>query len=178
MLRKKKRIHGANIEVNMTPMIDCTFQLIIFFILTAQMASQDLAKLVVHKPYDSMALSTETKQGMDVNKPNQVTVNIVNEYGDKKDNRDPGLSAVPVCYKIAARTIEIGDMETLIDIFKQRKAYAEKAGYKEGDFYIEIRADKDVEFAGIEPVMLAATQAGISKMNLTAIVDEKMKVKK
>lgn len=159
-------------------MIDCTFQLIIFFILTAQMASQDLAKLVVHKPNESMALSAETKQGMKVNKPNQVTVNIVNEYGDRKDNRDPGISAQPICYKIGSKTIEIGDVDTLLDIFRQRKVHAEQAGYKAGDFYLEIRADKDVEFAGVEPVMLAAAEAGISKMSITAIVDEKMKVKK
>lgn len=178
MARKKKRDLGMAMDINMTPMIDCTFQLIIFFILTAQMASQDIAKLVIHKPHDSMALSAETEQGMDVNKPNQVTVNVVNEYGDQKDDRDPGRSAQPVCYKVGSLAIDIGDTETLIDIFKQRKASAEQAGFKEGDFFLEIRADKDVEFAGVEPVMLAAAEAGISKMNITAIVDEKMKIKK
>ncbi len=176
MVRIKKKVSSANIEINMTPMIDCTFQLIIFFILTAQMASQDLAKLVVPKPSESMALSTETKQGMEVNKPNQVTVNIVNEYGDQKENRDPGRSSQPVCYKIGSQTIEIGDTAALLDIFQLRKSNAEKAGYKAGDFYLEIRADRDIEFAGVEPVMLTAAEAGISKMNITAIVDEKMKV--
>ncbi len=177
MARKKRHV-GADMEINLTPMIDCTFQLIIFFILTAQMASQDIAKLVVHKPFDSMALSAETKQGMEVNKPNQVTVNVVNEYGDQKEGRDPGRSGQPICYKIGTKTIEIGDIETLVDVFKQLKGNAEQAGYKPGDFFLEIRADKDIEFGGVEPIMLAASESGISRMNITAIVDEKMKISK
>ncbi len=169
MRRKRKNQFAAEMDINLTPMIDCTFQLIIFFILTAQMASSDLAKLLVHRPYKSTALTAET--GMDINKPNQVTVNVVNEYGDKKDNRDPGRSSQPLCYKIGTQTIEIGDVDRLLEIFNHRKASAKAAGYKEGDFFLEIRADRDVEYGGVEPVMEAAIEAGISKVNMTAIVD-------
>jgi biopolymer transport protein ExbD len=55
MAKKKKIVGGGSMDINMTPMIDCTFQLIIFFILTAQIASEEVAKVAVPEPHHSMA---------------------------------------------------------------------------------------------------------------------------
>ena len=67
MARKKKTNTGTTEEVNLTPMIDCTFQLIIFFIISAQMTSE-AAKLLPPKPVSSMAMeaikgTVSTKSG-------------------------------------------------------------------------------------------------------------------
>jgi biopolymer transport protein ExbD len=166
---KRRRVGSSSPgEVNMTPMIDCTFQLIIFFILTAQMANQDLAKLLVPKPYDSMAVSPE-EGGPDV-LPNRVIVNVVNKYGDEpEEKRNPADSGLVKHYQVGLTIVPEGDIETLKKIFEARRAKLTPAQKK--DFFVEIRADRDVAFGGVEPVLRAAADANIAKMSITAIAD-------
>jgi len=176
MAKKKRKIGGGGVEeVNLTPMIDCTFQLIIFFIITAQMANQDLAKIAVAEPATSRAVEPDKEL------PNVCVVNIINEYGDQVDKvdkdgniigervRDPLISARAKEYRIGVKTIAISDAESLVQIFKERRKSAKEQGFKE--FFVEIRGDKDIAYAGILPVMQAAAEAGIAKMFITAIVD-------
>lgn len=163
-MAKRRKVEGGQVEVNMTPMIDCTFQLIIFFILTAQIASEELAKLKTHKPYNSQATAAEEVQDM----PNKVIVNVVNRYGDKDKDRDPYLASQPEYYQLGTSRVDVGDTETLATLMKQRKASAEAKGFKE--FFLEIRADKDIAYGAMEPVMRAAAEAKIKKMSITAIV--------
>jgi biopolymer transport protein ExbD len=166
---KSRRLQtgGGAEDVNLTPMIDCTFQLIIFFVLTAQMASQT-TKLIVPHPYQTVAVKPE-EGGPAL--PNRVVVSVANKYGDKKDKeRDPADAAIPQFYRIGSgNSIAIGDMDTLVREFQARKAASAAKGFNPDDFVVEIRADKDVAFGGIEPVMQAAAQADINKMAITAI---------
>jgi biopolymer transport protein ExbD len=165
MAKKKLEDHGGAAEVNMTPMIDCTFQLIIFFILTAQMASQQ-AKVLIAKPSDSMALSIVDPKSPPF--PNKVTVNICGKYGDKKDEvRDASQSSSAEYYQIGQKRIELHEEELLIQMLKDAKAHAKQKN-PEAEFFVEIRADKDINYAGIEPVLLAAGEAKMSRMTITA----------
>ncbi len=164
-MAKRKRAVGGAVDINMTPMIDCTFQLIIFFILTAQMVSEDLAKVAVPDPYHSIAMSEKDQKVL----PNRVIVNIVNRYGDDTKDRDPVLSARPEWYQIGMTKIGVDDTEKLTDILKDRYSQSEKQGFK--DFYVEVRGDRDIAFSGIEPVLRAAAEAKIAKMSITAFVD-------
>ena len=60
MIARESRVRGhAVIGINLTPMIDCTFQLIIFFILSTQLANRDLEKILLHRPVESQAHSDE-----------------------------------------------------------------------------------------------------------------------
>ena len=45
-------------------------------------------------------------------------------------------------------------------------------------FFVEIRGDQDVDYAHVAPVMQAASNAGISKMNITALVDATRRIEK
>lgn len=185
MARKKRLIGESKQEVNMTPMIDCTFQLIIFFILTAKMASDDLAKLVLPQPVKSQALTGDKEEGGPGSEimahKGKILVNVVNQYEDKKvEERDnPGLAARATYYKLSGNlSIDPGDVEQLVGALKERRQAIledpEKSkGIKSGDIMIEIRADLDIEFQDIEPVMRAAAEAEISKMAMTALADDK-----
>ena len=114
-----------------------------------------------------------------VDNPYKVTVNIVNEYGDTDENRDPGRSARPLDYRVGiGNPVPVGDVDGLKKILEDRLNNAIEQGCKKDDFVLEIRADKDISFGGIAPVMEAGTQAGISKMNLTAYVDPNVKIKR
>jgi len=169
-MAKRRNIGAATGEVNMTPMIDCTFQLIIFFILTAQMVSEQ-AKVLVPEPRVSQAVSEE--EGMIT--PGRVTVNIVGKCGDKEENRDSITATQAKFYQVGAEIIPLEDIPRLVQILTEQLVMAGQRGIKEEDFYLEIRGDKDVAFAGIEPVLQAAAAAKIKKMSITAIVDKSVK---
>ncbi len=58
MPRERRAGNGA-VDINMTPMIDCAFQLIIFFLLTAQMVGQDLTRSGAKQVYEQAGLGPE-----------------------------------------------------------------------------------------------------------------------
>jgi biopolymer transport protein ExbD len=171
MAKKNKAPHGGVGEVNMTPMIDCTFQLIIFFILTAQMASEQ-AKVLIATPADSMALSVVDPKAPPF--PNKVTVNICGKFGDaKQDKRDASESASAEYYQIGQKRIELHEEELLIQMLKEARAAALQK-HPDAEFFVEIRADRDINYAGIEPVLLAAGEAKMQRMTITAeAIEEK-----
>ncbi len=161
-----KRKSAGDVDINMTPMIDCTFQLIIFFILTTQMANDELAPLKVPTPHQSIAMSEET------GRTNRVIINIVNSYGSQTDDRNPIQASVAEHYRIGAgEPVDVGDIEALKDRIRQRREAAIEQGLKPEDFFVEIRCDKDIAYAYVEPVLLAASDLKITKMNVTAAVD-------
>ena len=169
-MAKRRTIGGSTGEVNMTPMIDCTFQLIIFFVLTAQMASEQ-AKVLAPKPEVSQAISEE--EGTIT--PGRVTVNIVSKCGDKEENRSSVTATQAKFYQVGAEKIPLDKTSRLVEIFTERFVSAEQRGIKKDDFYLEIRGDRDIAFSGIEPVLQAAAAAKIKKMSITAIVDKSVK---
>ena len=83
--------------------------MIIFSLLTAQMASQDIAKVAVPNPHHSIAISEKDQKVL----PNRVIVNIVSQYGDKTKDRNQILSARPARYQIGMTTIKVGETERL-----------------------------------------------------------------
>ena len=163
MAKKRQAPHGGVGEVNMTPMIDCTFQLIIFFILTAQMASEQ-AKVLIATPAESMALSIVDPKAPPF--PNKVTVNICGKFGDAKV-RDASESSSAEFYQIGQKKIELHEEELLVQMLKDAFAAAKKNN-PDAEFFVEIRADKDINYAGIEPVLLAAGEAKMARMTITA----------
>lgn len=162
---RERRAGSGAVDINMTPMIDCAFQLIIFFLLTAQMASQDIAEVAVPNPHHSIAISEKEQKVL----PNRVIVNIVSQYGDETKDRDAFLSGQAERYQIGMTRIDVGDTERLTKILKDRYASAREQGFK--DFFVEVRGDRDIAYSGIEPVLRAAGEAKIAKMSITAFVD-------
>jgi biopolymer transport protein ExbD len=165
-MAKRRAAGSGGVEINMTPMIDVTFQLIIFFILTAQMTSENLAKLIVPDPHKTVAWSDEQIQDI----PNKAIINVVNQYGQKAEGRDPMAAGEALYYKLGVGDpIPVGDIKSLEAVLEARRRQAEQAGFK--DFFVEIRADKDIFYENILPAMHAASAAGISKMSITAKED-------
>lgn len=161
-----KKDSSGNVEFNMTPMIDCTFQLIIFFILSATVLSDALADLELHRPFESQASDNK-----DLNKlPNRIIVNVVSEARDRLDinSRESALAKE---YMINGKIIKVGDREALVERIRQGAIAAQDKGYKE--YYVEIRADHRVNFGAVQGVLKAAAAAGIrgvnTKMNITAL---------
>lgn len=177
-MARKKHVDGSIQEVNLTPMIDCTFQLIIFFILTAQMASQEKAKVSIANPYMSMAVGADPEKA--TTKVPNVTVNVVNKYGDNESDRQMDIASKAEYYQIGMTKVNAGDIEALTTAIKERKAQIvgdKTFKVQPSDVMVEIRADKDIAFQDVEPVMRASAEAKITNISMTAIVDKTRVVK-
>jgi len=165
----EKRSTG-NVEFNMTPMIDCTFQLIIFFILSATVLSEALADLELHRPYVSQARGDKVLNELE----NRIIVNVISSAEDKFD-KDSSESALAKEYMINGKYIKIGDRKRLIELIREQTVVARDKDFDE--FYVEIRADHRVSFGSVQEVLKAAGAAGVprveTKMNITALTHVK-----
>ncbi len=162
------RAGSGDVSFNMTPMIDCTFQLIIFFILASQTANAEYAKGVkVPRPHESEALPGK------VMKVPKVVVNVVSMARDEETD-DPLMAASAAWYEISKTKYDPGGSNALLEVIRNRKVQAEATGLasEENEFFMEIRADKRVNWQDIAPVIRAGVEAGIKKMNLTALTKQ------
>jgi len=156
---------GGGVEFNMTPMIDVTFQLILFFILAGQIASEALAKMELAHPDVSQALKPKEADVTD-----KVIINVISRGGAGDREVDPFLAGQVAWYQVGTRRVEVGEEGALAEIIRERKADLPEHLRGE-EFFVEIRADRRVQFGGVEPVLTASVEAGVSKMNITAIRD-------
>ena len=159
----KKGGQAGVVEFNMTPMIDVTFQLIIFFILAGQIASNEIAQLKLPDPTNSQAM--EAKK---IKVTNKVTVNVVSADPDGTSG-DPMKVKAARAYIIGGVQIDVADEGTLLDVLMDRKQ-ASKARGEEG-FFVEIRGDRRVNFDEIQPIPVAAAKAEIPRMNISAFLE-------
>jgi biopolymer transport protein ExbD len=111
-------------EINMTPMIDVVFQLIIFFMLVTEMSQADLEMLEL--PEASQAREDEPKSG-------RIVVNITKE-GD---------------IRIHGRN----HTEAQLRNYLEREADKERSSDGYCSRELLIRADKDAEFKYVQHVM-------------------------
>ena len=144
-----QRFGSGQLAFNMTPMIDVTFQLIIFFILASQMASETLAKLDLHKPYQSVAQAQPPRQDR-----TRTVINIMLSEDD----------ASRCVYKVDGRLYSIHEQQELLDLLGARKAAVPEA-------VVEVRADRRVLFGAVAPVLDLATKAGYTQMHITALLE-------
>lgn len=142
MARKVKE--KPTMDLNLTSMMDVSFQLIIFFILITNFAAADLPELDPPDPLKSVA--------MEMPEIYRVQINIVpaGESGEAKHLIVLGQKYPRNAY----------DQVTAILVEKKQE-------YPELEVYI--RADNSLHYEQVQPLMLAITKAGISRINLVAI---------
>lgn len=157
---------AGDVSFNYTPLVDVTFNLILYFVLTSTIQTAAMAMV-----YPPAVLESQSK-GRDVvaGGEQSVIINIVSKkFGDGKD--DSPLSAEAERYEVGGTPIRIGDVDALEKLLKNRQeAIKNSPVFK--DFYLEVRADRRVSYANIEPVLLAAARAKIEKMNITALMKD------
>jgi biopolymer transport protein ExbD len=166
MAKTKRTGPAGDVSINMTPMIDCTFQLIIFFILTTQFASQALSALELHKPVESEA----KERGFDPDKAgNVVIVNVTSKV--EPESRQPKWreSAKAEAFVISGDTIEVHDEKALRLRLEQERDNAIAEGVPPEEFFVEVRADRRISSAYVLTVLRACSQAGIGKIHVTAL---------
>ena len=151
MARTKRRGAGTGaVSMNMTPMIDIVFQLLIFFILTAQFQQLEIEQVVL-----PMSLAAEPKDPFQYR---NVIINVVNP-----DNPEVIVMGEPVNYLVID-----GDNE-LSSLLKARKATILETGEK---LNVILRADEMICYEVVASVMLAAGRAEIQGWWITTDIED------
>lgn len=155
MARRKKQ---ADVGVNMTPMIDIVFQLILFFMLASSYASAEIDKLVKVPVFDDK----ESQAKMEVPKwPHRVVLNLAAAHETSQD-----LGYI----KVGAHSIGT-DMEKLRNMLEMLR---DRAREKEDDakLVVIIRAHRTLRFAEVARVKMIAGSLGITDMQFATPVGE------
>ena len=146
-MKLAKSDENLDLGLNMTPMIDIVFQLIIFFMVVSELATLDLERLTL--PYAS---ETDTSQ-KNVPGSSRVTINVTRETDDKKS-----------MIKIQRRKYTLQELIDFLNI------EAKLAGMVPNEhapdkmisvLKVLIRADRDARYEAIETVMNACQKNGI-----------------
>lgn len=153
----------GDIGFNYVPLIDVTFNLILFFALTSEMSNTILAQVLVATPQECQA------QRRDKLSNNSVMVNVVSRALNDKA-ADTGIASRALRYEVEGKPFEVGEIDALVaEIEARRKMYDRMPQMdKKGDFYVEVRADYRVVYGDIKQVLTAIGKAGIPKMAITA----------
>ena len=157
-----KSIYGQDkpeVNFNMTPMIDCTFQLIIFFMLVTQMVSAEFVQMKLPAPINPIVVQLEDK--------NRVIINVV-PYSAQQVADNPAFNGKSQGYSIGTTKIDRGDVEKLKRLILQARDELVKKGFKAEDFAVEIRADRSTHYLEVLPVLEAVGAAQIEKMRISA----------
>jgi biopolymer transport protein ExbD len=141
-----------NPALDMTPMIDVVFELIIFFVVTLTEAQKKDETIELEDGKHGIALVPEELP------PTHMQIDIASH--DKKGNR----------LKVAR--ISMGD-HTLTPDEVQRRVAERKKRLGGAEFPILIRADFDTAHRDVARVMNACTAAGIWKLSFMAVGEDK-----
>lgn len=135
---------------DLTPMIDCVFLLIIFFMCVTEMAKTEFEQLTLPKANKSIDDKDVPKDRQVIN----VTYSIVNNN--------------EVMSNIIIRKVLYNEPEKLVAFLKTK---AEKAGRDEkgiSRISVKIRADGRVAYQQVQRVMVSCMKAGISRISFGA----------
>lgn len=148
---RRKTTQLPKAELNITSMMDLVLNLLTFFVLCSNFAMAELPDLLPPQPTRSQARPVDTS--------NKVTVNLL------PNRTTPGQ----------AIAIKFGTMPELPAHAEQTHAelaaYLAKEKEKSADVAIELRADRTLRYDQVAPVMAAIRDAGISRVNVVAMID-------
>jgi len=173
---------AGEVELNIVPLVDLCCLLILFFILTAQISSANLADVRVPEITQSQA----TKISGD-DEAKRIVVNVVSNIRPSAtnktaaeltpDERDESRDAKE--YQIAGISYRFTDpvsaQDSLLKVFREQiRAAIQSDTIKDATEYsVEIRGDERVLAAYMNPILQATAEAGMNKISITALLEGK-----
>ena len=147
-------------EMNMTPMIDVVFQLIIFFMLVNNIISEEAVLMIVP--------DLEDPKTHELGRENRIVVNVAPEsYDPSRKTGDLNISGAAAIVRVGIKDY-IDDIEGVTEALKSAKASNE-------NIEVLLRADAGLYYEEIQPVMQAITSASIIKIHLVAYLPEDLR---
>ena len=145
MPRRTQPDRDSGISINLTPMIDVVFLLLIFFVLIAQASRWRRAQVELPEPEPSAA------EYVDI--PDVLTITVICDEQGKL-----------VAYQAQGQIISPAQVGILTQTLLDRK----KANPQ---LEVSLRADRRADGQVVQALMAACAQAGISHVNLVAALD-------
>jgi biopolymer transport protein TolR len=159
--RKQKRV-GTSPQFNMTPLIDVTFLLIIFFLLVNDIIAEQDVQLLLPE--------LDHSQVVQLDQPNRLVINIIPDHHTPTTTR-LGL-ANPLAVNGGAQWVKVGLARFAINQPNALTAFLVEARTARPNLAIVLRADAAVEYQYVEPVMEAIADAQIKHVLVTAYLPE------
>ncbi len=151
-LKSVSRFSTFSGRINLVPMIDIVFQLLVFFMVASHLITAQREPLQLPQPTHSLAHEKPLN--------NRLMINLFTDGSGR-------------IAKIKANADLVRDLPALVDLLLR---YGPKLQATQGT--VIIRADKNMQFAEIEKVLQAIGNAGITSVHVAAEQDEKAVGKK
>ena len=146
MGKRLRPARGSELGINLTPMIDVVFLLLIFFVLIAQFSSRQWAEVQLPTPEPSAAKYLYRSDVL------TVTV-ICDQQGES------------LAYQIEGQTVGLEQVDILSQTLLARRNANPQVE-------VNLRADRRADGKVIEALMAACARAGIRHVNLVAAMPQ------
>jgi len=152
----------ASPGMNITPLIDVVFLLIIFFMLVNNIVSEESVKMILP--------TVENPKTRELGEVDRIVVNIAPEpFTDAGRSESPlSHTGTPRYVKVGTGTnsrFEVGDLPGITDALKAAKA-------NNPEVEVLLRVDGAMYYEAVQPIMAAVSSAGIETINLVAYMPE------
>ena len=151
-LRSAQGEQEDDTQVDMSPMIDMVFLLLIFFIVNATLIIVEMDKRV-KVPIARYSERQEDKMG-------RIVVNVYSDQHAAEGGR----------FRMADGKEQFADDEDLVDFIKKQKEYWEDKGQKPR---LHLRADEEVHFTYVRRAIRAAATAGVNEVIFISLYSRK-----
>lgn len=144
--------HAAEeeLELNLTPMIDVVFNLIIFFMIITDLTQKDIEQLTLPR-------ATQDKEDTADEKETRILINVAKDVGPDKryktmESWPPGG---PVIVKVKGQPLELDKLKE--ELFKVAETNRDMTHpMQPSEVFVLIRCDKDIRWREVQWVMQAA----------------------
>ncbi len=138
----RRKYHSWGRGLNLTPLVDIVFQLIVFFMVVSQVVTAEREPMNLPTPEHSQA---KAKQH-----PDRLVINL---FSDNSGN----------IAKIKVNANVVADISGLVDVLLR-----EGPSLEAHNGSVILRADKNLKFEHIKKVLKAISNAGISSLEIAA----------
>jgi len=152
-------------EMNMTPLIDVTFQLILFFMVVSNIVSEQAVEMLVPDLEDP-----KTRELGEVDK---VVVNIAPVAPPSQRRESPLAGSGLVAFvQVGNKKFPPSDVDSITNALKAAVETGPKGDDGKSELEVLLRADGVLYYEEVQPIMAAITSAGIGTINLVALLPE------
>lgn len=149
-------------SMNITPLIDVVFLLIIFFMLVNNIVSEETVDMILPE--------IENPKTRELGDVDRVVINIAPEPFTRKGREQYPLTHTGTVAYVKVGTgsdsrFDIQDLDAITEKLKTIKA-------QRPEVQVLLRADGAIYYQAVQPIMGAVTSAGIETVNLVAYMPE------
>ena len=149
----------ATPKMNITPLIDVVFLLIVFFMLVSNIVSSEAVPMIVP--------SLEEPRTRPMEESNRVIVSVVPQTFDRQHRSDN-----PLLFDGSAKEVRIGAMTMGMDNLASVTEHLRQEQARNPQLQVLLRADAAIYYDHVQPVLSAITAAGIDTIKMVAYMPE------